>query len=173
MIDIKAPPPDPTLIPQSDLLDVTVILLTCSYKEQEFIRIGYYVNNEYAEEIPQDGQNENYEIDPQKITRNILADKPRVTRFNIKWDNDDNKEDKENYNQQNDPQNDDEQKDNDDDTEEYEDEDEEDEEEEEEEEEDGDELDEIDIIDEDEENNNNNNNDNNDDDDEDEDIDMT
>eukprot|EP01083_Nonionella_stella_P270593 916452_1 len=41
----EAPAPNPTLIPSSDLLDVTVILLTCSYREQEFIRIGYHVHN--------------------------------------------------------------------------------------------------------------------------------
>ena len=31
-------------------MGVTVVLLTCSYKDQEFIRIGYYVNNEYTEQ---------------------------------------------------------------------------------------------------------------------------
>jgi hypothetical protein len=29
----------------------TVLLLTCSYNEVEFIRVGYYVNNEYADEV--------------------------------------------------------------------------------------------------------------------------
>lgn len=29
---------------------MTVVLLTCSYREREFIRIGYYVNNEYDTE---------------------------------------------------------------------------------------------------------------------------
>merc|ERR1712157_300403 len=34
----------------------------------------------------------NTDIDPAKINRNILSDKPRVTRFNIAWDGDqDNK----------------------------------------------------------------------------------
>jgi len=80
----EAPAPDPTKIPESDLLDVTVVLLTCSYKEQEFIRIGYYVHNEYEEEI--DPKSNKMNIIPQKITRNILADKPRVTRFGIAWD---------------------------------------------------------------------------------------
>lgn len=41
------PAPDASRIPQSDLMEVTVILLTCSYRESEFIRIGYYVNNDY------------------------------------------------------------------------------------------------------------------------------
>lgn len=26
---------------------VTVVLITCTYHGQEFIRVGYYVNNEY------------------------------------------------------------------------------------------------------------------------------
>merc|ERR1711933_360907 len=80
----EAPPPNASTIPEDDLLDVTVILLTCSYKEQEFIRIGYYVHNEYEEEI--DPKSNKMNIIPQKITRNILADKPRVTRFAIAWD---------------------------------------------------------------------------------------
>ena len=40
-----APAPDPSRIPKKELLGVTIVLLTCSYKDQEFIRIGYYVSN--------------------------------------------------------------------------------------------------------------------------------
>jgi len=40
-----APPPDPKKIPKNELLGVTIVLLTCSYDDQEFIRIGYYVSN--------------------------------------------------------------------------------------------------------------------------------
>ena len=83
--------PDPLLIPDHDLLGITVILVTCSYRDQEFARVGYYVNNEY---IPFQGYNpmEHGEIDAQspidlnKVTRTIVADKPRVTRFPIQWD---------------------------------------------------------------------------------------
>lgn len=46
----QAKPPDPSQIPDEDLVGVTVILLTCSYKDREFVRVGYYVNNEYIEE---------------------------------------------------------------------------------------------------------------------------
>jgi len=42
-------PPDSSKIPVSDLLEVTVVLLTCSYRGKEFIRVGYYVANEYME----------------------------------------------------------------------------------------------------------------------------
>ena len=104
----NAPPPDIQKIPQSDLLEVTVILLTCSYREHEFIRIGYYVNNEMEltdaqqtliDELTQISLRDNVPVDEQRLAeirgpvtvdnvwRNILTDKPRVTKFNIPWDN--------------------------------------------------------------------------------------
>ncbi|KAF2481502.1 ASF1 like histone chaperone-domain-containing protein [Neohortaea acidophila] len=82
----EADPPNTARIPATEIIGVTVILLTCSYDEREFVRVGYYVNNEYmdeqlAEEPP---------VKPviEKVRRNILAEKPRVTRFAIKWDSD-------------------------------------------------------------------------------------
>lgn len=81
----EADPPDLSRIPSSELLGVTVILLTCSYDGREFVRVGYYVNNQYPDQYPE------LQADPpakpivEKIERNILADKPRVTRFAIKW----------------------------------------------------------------------------------------
>ncbi|KAK7753315.1 Histone chaperone asf1 [Diatrype stigma] len=80
----EADAPKTTRIPDADILGVTVVLLTCSYDGREFVRVGYYVNNEY--------ESEELSADPpakpiiEKIRRNILADKPRVTRFAIKWD---------------------------------------------------------------------------------------
>jgi hypothetical protein len=62
---------------------VTVVLITCSYREQEFVRVGYYVNNEYEEEY--DPEHPPRPVDVAKLQRNILADKPRVTRFPINW----------------------------------------------------------------------------------------
>ena len=47
---IQADPPVPAKIPQKDVVGVTVVLLTCSYRKSEFIRVGYYVNNEYADQ---------------------------------------------------------------------------------------------------------------------------
>ena len=47
---MQAKSPDPSQIPDEDLVGVTVVLLTCSYKDREFVRVGYYVNNEYTEE---------------------------------------------------------------------------------------------------------------------------
>ena len=43
----QADAPNPSLIPETDAVGVTVVLITCTYHGQEFIRVGYYVNNEY------------------------------------------------------------------------------------------------------------------------------
>lgn len=79
----EADPPDLKRIPTSEILGVTVILLTCCYDGREFVRVGYYVNNEYdSEEL-----NEEPPSKPiiERVRRNVLAEKPRVTRFHIKW----------------------------------------------------------------------------------------
>ena len=79
----EADSPDLKRIPTSEILGVTVILLTCSYDGREFVRVGYYVNNEYdSEEL-----NAEPPAKPliQRVRRNVLAEKPRVTRFAIKW----------------------------------------------------------------------------------------
>ncbi|PGG99474.1 histone chaperone ASF1 [Blastomyces parvus] len=85
--NFEADPPDLTRIPPSEILGVTVILLTCSYDGREFVRVGYYVNNEYDT----DELNAEPPSKPiiERIRRNVLADKPRVTRFAIKWDSED------------------------------------------------------------------------------------
>ena len=82
---LTADAPSPELIPASELVSVTVILLSCSYKEREFVRVGYYVNNEYDSEELRENPPTKVQVD--HIVRNILAEKPRVTRFNIVWDN--------------------------------------------------------------------------------------
>ena len=49
LVLFKAGPPDTGKIPVDDAVGVTVVLLTCSYRTKEFIRVGYYVNNEYSD----------------------------------------------------------------------------------------------------------------------------
>jgi len=129
----SAPAPDFSKIPRKDILGVTVILLMCSYKGSEFIRVGYYINNEHIGDLPilpgsseegkkaepieeepageeqqmeeapgdgeLDGEGKNEEISEKEVERlpnydvskievgnlkrNILADEPRVTKFQI------------------------------------------------------------------------------------------
>ena len=79
----EADPPNLRRIPTSEILGVTVILLTCSYDGREFVRVGYYVNNEYdSEELNAEPP---AKPDVDRVRRNVLAEKPRVTRFAIKW----------------------------------------------------------------------------------------
>lgn len=82
----QADPPDPSKIPEGDIVGVTVLLLTCSYRGQEFIRVGYYVNNEYIDEELREEPPARVQLD--KLQRVILADKPRVTKFPINFDQD-------------------------------------------------------------------------------------
>ena len=70
-------------VPANDLIGVTVVLLTCSYMGREFVRVGYYVNNEYDnDEMRTEAPNQ---PDFEHIVRSILAEQPRVTRFPIAW----------------------------------------------------------------------------------------
>jgi len=80
----EADHPQPNLLPLEDAVGVTVVMLTCTYHENEFVRIGYYVNNEYSDvelrETPPSPP------DFEKLCRSILDSAPRVTRFKINWD---------------------------------------------------------------------------------------
>ncbi|TYK02739.1 putative histone chaperone ASF1A [Cucumis melo var. makuwa] len=80
---LQADPPDPSKIPEEDIIGVTVLLLTCSYMGQEFIRVGYYVNNDYDDEQLREEPPAKVLID--RVQRNILSDKPRVTKFPINF----------------------------------------------------------------------------------------
>jgi histone chaperone ASF1 len=75
--------PNPSGINEEDLTGVTVALLTCSYEGFEFVRVGYYVSNEYDDEALR----ENPPTPPQfdHIRRSFLEDEPRVTKFLIDW----------------------------------------------------------------------------------------
>jgi histone chaperone ASF1 len=56
--------------------------MTCSYNgTQEFFRVGYYVNNAYSDEFPELVENPPNVPDINKLTRHILTEKPRVTKF--------------------------------------------------------------------------------------------
>ena len=80
---LQADPPDPSKIREEDIIGVTVLLLTCSYMGQEFLRVGYYVNNDYEDEQLREEPPTKVLID--KVQRNILSDKPRVTKFPINF----------------------------------------------------------------------------------------
>merc|ERR1712233_283354 len=84
MFVFQADAPDHTKIPVKDLLGATVVLISCSYHGQEFIRVGYFVHNDYESEELRETPPETPDMS-QPITRNIMAEEPRVTRFRINW----------------------------------------------------------------------------------------
>ncbi|KAK7836584.1 putative histone chaperone asf1a [Quercus suber] len=59
-----------------DIIGVTVLLLTYAYLGLEFIRVGYYVNNDYDDEWLREEPPPKVLID--RVQRNILADDPKV-----------------------------------------------------------------------------------------------
>lgn len=85
---LQADPPAIDRLPRDDVLGVTVVLVTCSYREREFVRVGYYLNNMYTGEYDEEtGPPSLPKLDMKLVQRQILADKPRVTKFPISWGN--------------------------------------------------------------------------------------
>ncbi|OII71710.1 ASF1 anti-silencing function 1 like protein [Cryptosporidium ubiquitum] len=80
----KAPSPDFTKIPPEDIHGMAVVLILGSYRNEEFIRIGYYVHNVYTDPLLEDNPPDIPILD--KLQRIILSESPRLTRFNIAWD---------------------------------------------------------------------------------------
>ena len=75
-------PPDSSKIPAEDVLGVAALILTASYRDQEFVRVGYYQNTEYDNDEMKENPPQKIMFD--RLVRDINA-KPRVTRFQIKW----------------------------------------------------------------------------------------
>jgi len=80
---LEAGGPNPALIPAQEIVGVTVVLITCSYRDQEFVRIGYYINNEYATEEMKENPPDVPQIEQLK---RLVCLNPRVTRMVINWD---------------------------------------------------------------------------------------
>merc|ERR1712003_586329 len=80
---LEAGGPNPALIPAQEVVGVTVVLITCSYRDQEFVRIGYYINNEYVTEEMKENPPDVPQIEQLK---RLVCLNPRVTRMVINWD---------------------------------------------------------------------------------------
>nr|QSE03627.1 histone chaperone ASF1 [Metchnikovella dogieli] len=81
--------PDITRIPHDEIVDVTVVLLIGTYKEQEFVRVGYYIRNEYTGPEQNTDSEEGAvpkELRAEDLTRVFVSNEtPRVTYFPIGW----------------------------------------------------------------------------------------
>lgn len=80
-------PPNIDLIQKEDVIGVTIILITCSYMKQEFLRVGYYVDVYFRDkEKIEESLNQDFIPKAEDLNRTILEeDNPRVTYFPIKW----------------------------------------------------------------------------------------
>ena len=81
--------PKVNLIPENDVVGVAAILLCCSYNGQEFFRCGYYLNVTYDNEEMNINRPE--KVDVNHLVRNLLADKPRIVRYEIDWEGENGK----------------------------------------------------------------------------------
>ncbi|GMH40005.1 hypothetical protein BSKO_07909 [Bryopsis sp. KO-2023] len=79
----QADAPDPSKIPKDDLVGLTAVLLSCSYREQEFLRIGYFVRVEFEDEKLKEDPPANPKVE--QLQRNLLESDPRITHYAIDW----------------------------------------------------------------------------------------
>lgn len=80
--DFAAPAPAHDLLPSTaseEILGVTVIIITASYRDKEFVRVGYYVNT-YSEDPAYQQEQLPPTVEWDKLMRNVLIEKPKVTR---------------------------------------------------------------------------------------------
>lgn len=83
-IELSVEPPDPSKIPkESDILGVTVLMITALYRRQEFFRCSYFIYNNYEDDSLAE-RSEGVLVD--KVVRSILIDKPRIRLYEIMWD---------------------------------------------------------------------------------------
>ncbi|KAF5383914.1 hypothetical protein D9757_007420 [Collybiopsis confluens] len=82
--EFDSPAPNPQHIPDKDILGVAALILTGSYADQEFVRVGYYQNTEYEGGEEERQQMEGKKVIVERLVRDVNK-KPRVTRFQIKW----------------------------------------------------------------------------------------
>lgn len=79
--DFIAPAPAHHLLPSDhpdDIMGVTVIIIAAAYRDKEFVRVGYYVNTYYEDEALT--ENPGDKVIWEKLHRNVLIEKPKVTR---------------------------------------------------------------------------------------------
>jgi hypothetical protein len=79
-VQLKFPPPDFNMISLEEIIGVTIILMIISYKKKEHLRVGYYVSNEYNQDISADKKTQRKNIFKYSL-RKIIINQPRITRF--------------------------------------------------------------------------------------------
>lgn len=73
-------------IKQEDLIGVHALILKVLYRQQEFLRIGYFVYTFIQSDDTQPQPSLNSVFPASALQRKIIIKSPTVTRFQIKWD---------------------------------------------------------------------------------------
>ncbi|KAL8439728.1 hypothetical protein Efla_002630 [Eimeria flavescens] len=89
--------PDFTQMDPGSVEGMQAVLVCGLYKGKEFVRIGYYLNNAYSDCALRENPPETPIYD--RLVR-CVVDAPRVTRFQIEWDEEEEKEEEEQQQQQ-------------------------------------------------------------------------
>ena len=77
-------PPKKNLIPSlEDLLGMSALMISCSFKNNEFFRCSYYVRNDYMDNEEIINEN-NFDIN--KVFRCFYTVKPKIIVNDIDWD---------------------------------------------------------------------------------------
>jgi len=84
-VSFNIKPPDYSTLSLQQIIGVTIILLVISYKNHEFMRVGYYLNNEILLKEDETEKIKN-KLSLEYIKREILTTKPRVTIFPCLFD---------------------------------------------------------------------------------------
>jgi histone chaperone ASF1 len=82
--ELEVPGPKYAEIPPDDLLGSTAVMLSCFYREKEFVRVGYWVSNVYNKALAE-GEEPPKAPPQEDISRSVLKEKPCVTRWPIEW----------------------------------------------------------------------------------------
>jgi len=86
----EAPAPEMQNLRPEDFMDVTLLLLKCKYREQLFMKIGWFVTHTYTD--PELVENPPPQPIIEKLQRTIVTEDVRVTSYPIKWDEEDQQE---------------------------------------------------------------------------------
>ena len=76
------PAPQLDLIPQEDILGVTLLFVSLRYRDQEFLRAGFFVDVDFITEAHQ--LNPPQAVRVEHITRRVTAS-PHITTMRIFW----------------------------------------------------------------------------------------
>eukprot|EP00922_Rhytidocystis_sp_ex-Travisia-forbesii_P035007 GHVS01051986.1.p1 GENE.GHVS01051986.1~~GHVS01051986.1.p1 ORF type:complete len:387 (+),score=98.18 GHVS01051986.1:486-1646(+) len=90
--ELETPPPNYANMSRRALFEMHALLLTGSYKDSEFIRIGWYVSHaldksaELLAETADVLYDDSVPLDEDMVMRCILTEEPRITRYPSGWD---------------------------------------------------------------------------------------